>query len=70
MYSPEFSKFAAVSIRRFAWAMNTNMKIAVDIMTQSLPDFIDSEKVCFKCRDKTKCTSCTFKNSRGLPEKL
>jgi len=69
MYSPDFSELAAVSVRRLAWAMGTNMGKAVDIMVKALPAFIRTEKVCELCKDKSKCKICIFKNSGEMPEK-
>ena len=69
MYSPNFSIIAAVSTRRLAWAMGVPMRKAVDVMVRSLPGFINPEKVCGLCRDKTKCSDCAFKNPGELPEK-
>jgi len=69
MYSPNFSEIAAVTVRRLAWAMSTNMGQAVDVMAQSLPAYINAEKVCAACRDNSKCKVCAFKNSGELPEK-
>jgi len=69
MYSPNFSELAAVSVRRLAWAMGSNMGLAVDVMVKSLPAFIKAEKVCELCKDKTKCASCAFKNCGEMPQK-
>jgi hypothetical protein len=69
MYSPNFSEIAAVTVRRLAWAMGANMGQAVDVMVKSLPAFINAEKVCASCKDKTKCFACAFKNSGDMPEK-
>jgi hypothetical protein len=69
MYAPNFSETAAVTVRRLAWAMGTNMGQAVDVMVKSLPAFINAEKVCALCKDKTKCTVCSFKNSGEMPQK-
>jgi hypothetical protein len=69
MYSPDFSELATVSVRRLAWAMGVNMGKAVDVMVKSLPAFINAEKVCALCKDKTKCAVCSFKNSGEMLEK-
>ena len=69
MYAPDFSELAAVSVRRLAWAMGTTMGKAVDVMAQSLSGFINLEKVCARCGDKSKCSSCGFKSGGKLPEK-
>ena len=67
MYGPNLSELSAVSVRRLAWAMGTNMGKAVEVMAQCLPGFINAEKVCEKCRDKTRCKACAFKNCGELP---
>ena len=69
MYSPNFSELAAVSVRRLAWAMGTDMGQAVDVMVKSLPAFVNAEKVCGLCRDNTKCSACAFKDSGEMPKK-
>lgn len=69
MYSPNFSELAAVSIRRLAWAMGANMGQAVDVLVKALPAFINTEKICTACKDKTKCTACACKSSGDMPEK-
>ena len=69
MYSPKFSEIAAVSVRRLAWAMGANMGQAVDVMVKSLSGYIDPDKVCVRCRDKSKCEVCTFRNCGEMPEK-
>jgi hypothetical protein len=70
MYSPNFSELAAVSIRRLAWAMGSNMGQAVDAIVLLLPSSINTEKVCSACKDKSKCTACTFKCGAIPPLKL
>jgi hypothetical protein len=69
MYSPEFSEIAAVTVRRLAWAMGSKMGLAVDVMVKSLPAFINAEKVCALCKDKTRCSTCAFHNSGEMPQK-
>jgi len=69
MYGPNFSEIAAVSVRRLAWAMGSNMGLAVDVMVKSLPAYINSEKVCASCKDKKKCSVCAFRTSGEMPEK-
>ena len=69
MYSPNFSELAAVTVRRLAWAMGADIGQAVDVLVKYLPAFINAEKVCALCKDKTKCTACAFKNSGEMPQK-
>jgi hypothetical protein len=68
MYSPPFSEQAAVTVRRLAWAMGANMGKAVDVLVKSAAAFINAEKVCAACRDKTKCNVCGFKNCGEMPQ--
>jgi hypothetical protein len=67
-YSPPFSEMTAVSVRRLAWALQTPMGKAVDFMVSCLPAFIQTEKVCAACKDKSKCKNCTFAFAPDAPE--
>jgi hypothetical protein len=49
--------------------MGVHMGQAVDVMVKSLPAFINAEKVCGLCKDKTKCAVCAFKNCGEMPQK-
>jgi hypothetical protein len=69
MYGPNLSELSAVTIRRLAWAMEINMGQVVDVLVKALPAFIDTEKVCAACRDKSKCSACACKSSGEMPEK-
>jgi hypothetical protein len=69
MYSPNFSELAAVSIRRLGWAMGSNMGQAVDVLVKAIPAFINTEKVCELCKDKSKCAVCACKSGGKMPDK-
>jgi hypothetical protein len=69
MYSPPFSEQATVTVRRLAWAMDAHMGQAADVIVKSAPAFINAEKVCAACRDKSKCSACAFKNCGEMPQK-
>jgi len=69
MYSPNFSELAAVTVRRLAWAMGGNMGQAVDVLVKALPAFINTQKVCELCKDKSKCSVCACKSSGEMPAK-
>jgi hypothetical protein len=38
-------------------------------MVKSVPAFINAEKVCAACKDKSKCAVCAFKNPGEMPQK-
>jgi recombinational DNA repair protein RecR len=69
MYAPNFSELAAVTVRRLAWAMGANMGQAVDVLVKALPAFINTQKVCELCKDKTKCAVCACKSVGEMPDK-
>jgi hypothetical protein len=66
MYTPQFSDFASVSVRRRgnlvsdAWALQSNMPAALNRMVGILPAIFSAELVCQRCRDKEKCSLCVF----------
>ena len=60
-YTPRFSVVACVSIRRLAWAMNTNMVKTIDIIVFILSRIFDHKFICKSCKDNSKCNSCIFK---------
>jgi hypothetical protein len=68
-YGPNLSEISAVTVRRLAWAMGANMGQAVDVLVMALPAFINAEKVCELCRDKTKCAVCACKSNGEMPKK-
>ena len=67
-YSPQFSALSSISVRRFAWAMGKPMPAAVEIMVKLLPHMVDPAKICFACKDKTKCRACVFGNQHQPTE--
>jgi hypothetical protein len=63
-YSPQFSRFATVSVRRLAWALGLNMPKAVDRIVALLPTLVSPAVVCAACKDNSKCNACAF-NQQG-----
>jgi len=61
-YTPELSKHSSCTLRRIAWALGMPMTKTSESLMGLLPYFMDKRKVCAKCRDKTKCHECAFKN--------
>ncbi len=67
-YSPQFSKMAAVSVRRLAWALDKPMTLTVDFIVKLLPSIIDPSKICLSCKDNTRCQGCTFRSQLSETE--
>ena len=59
-YTPELSMQSSRTLRRIAWALDMPMTKALEKVFEFLPEILDREKVCQKCRDKTKCSDCEF----------
>jgi len=69
MYSPKFSDFSTVTVRRYAWALGISMTAAVERMVKLLPTMYDPGSVCSRCKDQTKCSICGFRNIPDSAEK-
>jgi hypothetical protein len=59
-YTPELSYKASCTLRRIAWALGVPMTEAIERVFEHLPRFLDRNKVCNECRDKTRCHECAF----------
>ena len=59
-YTPELSMKSSCTLRRLAWALDMPMTKAIEKVFEYLPEILDREKVCERCRDKTKCLDCEF----------
>ena len=59
-YTPELSMKSSCTLRRLAWALDMPMTKAIEKVFEYLPEILDREKVCERCRDKTKCSDCQF----------
>ena len=59
-YTPEMSMKSSRTLRRIAWSLEMPMTKAMEKIFDYLPEILDREKVCQKCRDKTKCSECQF----------
>ena len=60
-YTPELKIEHARTLRRLAWSMDTTMTRTMAEIFDWLPDQLDKDKVCSKCRDKSLCSSCAFR---------
>jgi len=63
-YTPELTQHHSATLRRIAWAMDRPMTKAIDEVFDYLGSTLDPKKVCSACRDKSKCSSCSF-NRKG-----
>lgn len=61
-YTPELDLQHSQTLRRIAWAMDQPMTRAMSEIFNWLPQMMDREKICGKCRDKTRCSTCPFGN--------
>ena len=61
-YTPELSLGSSSTLRRLAWALEIPMTVAIEEVFAFLPTIVSSEKVCARCKDKTRCEGCAFNN--------
>jgi hypothetical protein len=59
-YTPELSLEGSQTLRRIAWSLDKPMTETIEIVVKNITMFIDSKKVCAKCKDKSLCSSCIF----------
>jgi hypothetical protein len=64
-YTPELSQESSSALRRIAWAMEIPMTKAMERIFDHLPMIVDPKKICLKCKDKTKCKTCSFNNKNN-----
>ena len=64
-YTPELDLQHSRTLRRIAWSMDMPMTRAMAEIFDWLPEQMDKDRICAKCRDKTVCASCDFNT---LPE--
>lgn len=63
-YTPELSYEASCTLRRISWSLNKPMTKTMEWIFSELVKFIPSGAVCESCRDKSKCSACSFGNER------
>jgi hypothetical protein len=59
-YTPELSLCSSRTLRRIAWALGIPMTQAIEEVFQYIPRILDPNKVCSACKDKSKCSECSF----------
>jgi len=61
-YTPELSYEASCTLRRISWSLNKPMTKSMEWIFTDLVKFIPSGAVCEACKDKSKCSACSFSN--------
>ena len=59
-YTPRLSLKSSQTLRRIAWAMDKPMTQTLETLVIGMPMFMDRERICSKCRDKSLCRDCLF----------
>jgi len=59
-YTPELSAKNSCTLRRIAWALDMPMTKAIEAVFDYLGKTLDKNKICERCRDKTRCADCIF----------
>ena len=59
-YTPELSTESCTTLRRIAWAAGLPMTRTINQVFELIPEVIDKQFVCAKCRDNSKCSVCGF----------
>ena len=61
-YTPELSDEACCTLRRISWSLGKPMTETMEWIFTDLIKFIPSQAVCEACKDKSKCSACSFSN--------
>lgn len=59
-YTPELSQRHSATLRRIAWALKLPMTKAIEEVFEYLSKTLDKNKICEECKDKSRCSSCSF----------
>jgi hypothetical protein len=59
-YTPELNMEYSGILRRIAWAYAVPMTKAMEGILELAARYMDSERVCEACRDKSFCDCCIF----------
>jgi hypothetical protein len=59
-YTPELSLRSSCTLRRISWALGIPMTKGIEFVFDYLPLILNREKVCHGCRDRSKCSECSF----------
>ena len=64
-YTPELSHEASCTLRRLSWSLNKPMTETMEWIFTDLIKFIPSQAICEACKDKSKCSACSFKRKEN-----
>jgi hypothetical protein len=67
-YTPELSYEASCTLRRLSWSLNKPMTKTMEWIFTDLIKFIPSQAICEACKDRSKCSACSFNNEGGVSE--
>ena len=59
-YTPELDLQHSRTLRRLAWSMDIPMTRAMAEIFDWLPEQMDKERICGRCRDRSLCEVCAF----------
>ncbi|MEI6154799.1 MAG: hypothetical protein WCQ90_12010 [Deltaproteobacteria bacterium] len=63
-YTPELSYESSCVLRRIAWFMDLPMTKAIELIFDKLPDIMNKDEVCSKCRQPLDCDTCKFNTTK------
>ena len=63
-YIPELNMEYSGVLRRIAWAYGVTMTKAIKGIIEHTGRYLDANKVCGACRDRSFCEWCLFKEKR------
>ena len=67
-YTPELSYRHSCTLRRIAWALHMPMTRAIEVVFDRAVELFDSQWICESCRDKTRCSQCSFNINHNFKE--
>jgi hypothetical protein len=67
-YTPELSDYHSGTLRRIAWALGKPMTKTLHAILDSMDLVIEPDKVCERCRDRSRCDQCYFKTRARIDE--
>lgn len=60
VYTPQISQESSVTLKRLSWALNIPMTGTINSLIKLFANNTDRKKVCWFCKDTSKCDVCGF----------